>query len=98
MAAVPDRTRCLNGLLFVAFYEKAEIKGDPSKPNHLIVAISSDRGLCGGIHSGIVKAIKLDLAEKKNVENVKIVAVGDKARGILQRYVGIVVFVVCCVG
>jgi F-type H+-transporting ATPase subunit gamma len=51
----------------------------------LIVAISSDRGLCGGIHSGIVKTIKLDLAEKKNVENVKIVAVGDKARGILQR-------------
>jgi len=69
----------------MAFYEKAEIKGDPSKPNHLIVAISSDRGLCGGIHSGIVKAIKNDLAEKKNVENVKIVAVGDKARGILQR-------------
>ena len=71
----------------VAFYEKAEVKGDPSKPNHLIVAISSDRGLCGGIHSGIVKAIKLDLAEKKNLENVKLVAVGDKARGILQRYV-----------
>ncbi|OQV23146.1 ATP synthase subunit gamma, mitochondrial [Hypsibius exemplaris] len=69
----------------MAFYEKAEIKGDPAKPNHLIVAISSDRGLCGGIHSGIVKAIRLDLAEKKNVENVKIVAVGDKARGILQR-------------
>jgi F-type H+-transporting ATPase subunit gamma len=73
-------------LSFSAFYEKAEIKADPAKPTHLIVAISSDRGLCGGIHSGIVKAIKHDLIEKKNVENVKIVAVGDKARGILQRY------------
>lgn len=69
----------------LAFYEKAEVKPDESKPNHLIVAISSDRGLCGGIHSGIAKAIRNDINQKGNAENIKIVAVGDKARGILQR-------------
>jgi F-type H+-transporting ATPase subunit gamma len=69
----------------LAFYEKAEVKADPSKPNHLIVAISSDRGLCGGIHSGIAKAIRNDINKEANADNIKIVAVGDKARGILQR-------------
>jgi len=67
------------------FYEKADVKPDPTKNNELIVAISSERGLCGGIHSGIVRAIRNDINEKKNAGNVKIVAVGDKARGILQR-------------
>merc|ERR1712137_1027640 len=34
-----------------AFYQTAEVEQDKSKPNHLVVALSSDRGLCGGIHS-----------------------------------------------
>lgn len=69
----------------LAFYEKADLKHDPTKKNHLVVAISSDRGLCGGIHSGVAKAIRNDINERGDKENVKIVAVGDKARGILQR-------------
>lgn len=72
-------------MLFLAFYEKADLKHDPTKKNHLVVAISSDRGLCGGIHSGVAKAIRNDINERGDKENVKIVAVGDKARGILQR-------------
>ena len=34
----------------------------------LIVALSSDRGLCGGIHSGIAKAVK---ATMKTIPNVR---------------------------
>merc|ERR1711962_1473717 len=44
--------------------EKAEISGDPTKPNHLVLCISSDRGLCGGVHSGLAKAVKANLLEK----------------------------------
>lgn len=58
---------------------------DASKPNHLFVAISSDKGLCGGIHSAIGKSIKAEMADKAPEANVKMVAVGDKARGILSR-------------
>jgi len=67
-----------------ALYEKVEIKADEEKPNHLIVAISSDRGLCGGIHSGLAKAVKADLAENAD-RNTAIVSFGDKTRQILQR-------------
>lgn len=68
-----------------AFYEKAEVTQDDKKPNHLIVALTSDRGLCGSVHSNIVRTIKADLPEKPQGTNIKIVAIGDKARGILSR-------------
>merc|ERR1711976_627455 len=68
-----------------AFYEKAEVQQDPKKPNHLVIAMSSDRGLCGGIHSNIFKAIRADLAEKAAGTNVKIIAVGDKQKALMSR-------------
>ena len=74
-------------MIIVAFYDKLEVEADSSKPNHLVVAISSDKGLCGGVHSAICKAIKAEVAQKSADVNVKIVAVGDKARGILARLV-----------
>merc|ERR1712170_220838 len=67
----------------VAFYEKAEVKPLEDKPTRLIVALSSDRGLCGGIHSNICKYIKNELAG--GAENVSIICIGDKSRSILQR-------------
>ncbi|GAB1609158.1 ATP synthase subunit gamma, mitochondrial-like [Argonauta hians] len=73
------------GLGTLQFFEKAEVSQDDSKPQHLIIAISSDRGLCGGIHSGVSKAVKLAIANKKEGIDSKLVLVGDKARGILAR-------------
>ena len=70
---------------FSALFEKAELSSDESKPNHLMVAISSDRGLCGGIHSGIAKYIKARLLEKPAGVNTKLIVCGDKAKTILQR-------------
>lgn len=66
------------------FYEKAEVavpeKSEESKK--LYIAISSDRGLCGAIHSGIGRAIRTDLLEDPSI---KVFCVGDKSRAILQR-------------
>jgi len=76
------------GLGAKAFYEKAEVAQDKAKPNHLVVALSSDRGLCGGIHSSVVKYIKHMVEEEGDKMDLKIVVVGDKARGILQRTMG----------
>ena len=71
--------------LLPALYEKGEIGSDESKPNHLIFAISSDRGLCGSIHSGMAKAVKAKIEEKSKDANTMLVLCGDKVRGILQR-------------
>jgi len=68
-----------------AFYEKAEVTQDEKAPNHLVVAMTSDRGLCGAVHSGLARAIKAALPQKPSGTNTKIICVGDKARGILGR-------------
>lgn len=51
----------------------------------MIVAVTSDRGLCGAIHTSIVKAVKNMLNEQKEALETKIVCVGDKSRTQLQR-------------
>jgi len=70
------------------FFEKAEVHADPSKPNKLIVALTSDRGLCGGVHSSICKTIKLRLADDPSEANTKLILIGDKARQQLQKIHG----------
>ena len=70
-------------------YDKGEIGSDQEKPNHLLFATSSDRGLCGGIHSGMAKAIKANIEAMAGASNPIIVVYGDKVRGILQRTHGI---------
>ena len=72
-------------ILFSAFYEHAEVQGDETSPNQLLVALTSDRGLCGGVHSNVAKAIKAELAEKSDISQTKLVLIGDKARTMLQR-------------
>lgn len=75
-------------IVSLALYEKVELKpsdaADKTKPNNLIVVLSSDRGLCGGIHSNLVKAVKATLTEKEG-ENTKIVACGEKSRQLFLR-------------
>ncbi|XP_068224538.1 ATP synthase subunit gamma, mitochondrial isoform X2 [Palaemon carinicauda] len=66
-----------------AFYEKAEVKAEEEKPTELIVACSSDRGLCGGIHSSICKHIKADLLN--DASKAAILCIGDKSRAQLAR-------------
>ena len=68
------------------FTEKNECEPEPENvKKHLIIAISSDRGLCGAIHTSICKAVKNTINEGKDGLETKIVCVGDKAKAILQR-------------
>jgi F-type H+-transporting ATPase subunit gamma len=46
-----------------AFYEKAEVKGpEDEKAPKLIVAMTSDRGLCGAVHSSVGRLIRVILS------------------------------------
>ncbi|XP_047431983.1 ATP synthase subunit gamma, mitochondrial isoform X2 [Mugil cephalus] len=71
----------------LALYDKAEIKAPEGKASkHLIVGVTSDRGLCGAIHSGVAKAIKSEIANLTSAgKEVMVVNVGDKLRGLLHR-------------
>lgn len=68
-----------------AFVEKSELEQDQKKQEHLLVALTSDRGLCGGVHSAVAKAIRAKVEEKPDGMNFKIVAIGDKSRAMLGR-------------
>lgn len=70
-----------------ALYEKADIKVPEEKAaKHLLVGVTSDRGLCGAIHSGVAKAIKSEIATLTAAgKEVMVINVGDKLRGLLHR-------------
>jgi len=42
-----------------AFYEKAEVTAPEDAKNKLIVAMTSDRGLCGAVHSSVARLIRV---------------------------------------
>lgn len=68
------------------FYEQAEIQAPSEEPKKLVVAVTSDRGLCGAVHSGVSRNIRDKLlADPKERENTKIICIGEKSRVILQR-------------
>merc|ERR1719411_132289 len=69
-----------------AFYEQAQVEApEAAGKKQLYVAMTSDRGLCGGVHSSICKTIRNELLEKENLDNVAIICVGDKSRAQLSR-------------
>ncbi|BAE52944.1 F0F1 ATP synthase subunit gamma [Paramagnetospirillum magneticum] len=56
---------------------------------HLLVAVTADRGLCGGFNSSIVRATKAMAADLlKQGKTIKIMPVGRKAREQLRRDYG----------
>lgn len=61
-------------------------KDDDEVPaTSLLFAISSDKGLCGGINSRVVKEVKLTIGPKTLEEAPHLVVVGSKARDGLNR-------------
>ena len=67
-------------------FDKAETKpleGEGKKT--LIVVCSSDKGLCGGIHSGLSKATRRMLIEKPDAD---LVVIGEKSKSQLSRSSG----------
>ncbi|XP_051975034.1 ATP synthase subunit gamma, mitochondrial isoform X2 [Xyrauchen texanus] len=84
------------GTSAMALYEKAEIKAPEEKNKHLIIGVSSDRGLCGAIHSSVAKAIKSEIAKLSGAgKEVMVVNVGDKLRGLLYRTHGKHILINC---
>ena len=63
-------------------FEKAETKPLEDKKTLYVVA-SSDKGLCGGIHSGLTKATRRLLNENPNAD---VVILGEKAKAQLSRF------------
>jgi F-type H+-transporting ATPase subunit gamma len=74
-----------------SFFDKNfEIDAEAGLPNDqkklIVVPMSSDKGLCGGINSFIGKVTKLNIKahEAAGVKDIKTICIGDKARGNLH--------------
>jgi len=68
-----------------AFYDVAEIQPAKEDKKELYIAMTSDRGLCGAVHTGIARQIRNELNAKANSDDTKIICIGDKSRAVLQR-------------
>ena len=65
------------------------LSGSGKDDVHLLVVATSERGLCGGFNSSIVKMAKAKVAELRAAgKTVKIITVGKKGRDQLQREYG----------
>merc|ERR1719285_965730 len=73
-------------MVSAAKYAQAERRLKPARAyGGGFIAISSDRGLCGGIHSGINKAIKGYMANTPANVETKMFLVGDKCTGVIKK-------------
>lgn len=69
-----------------AVFENAETKAEEDEQKKtLIIVASSDKGLCGGIHSGLSKATRRMLEAKPNSD---VVVIGEKSKAQLSRSSG----------
>mmetsp|Transcript_19723 Transcript_19723/g.60783 ORF Transcript_19723/g.60783 Transcript_19723/m.60783 type:complete len:301 (-) Transcript_19723:56-958(-) len=66
-------------------YEGTEGLADHS----VVVAISSDKGLCGGVHSAVARGLRtINARLKTDNKTMSVIAVGEKGRSQLRRMVG----------
>lgn len=75
-------------------FENSEAKASEDA-NQLFIVVSSDKGLCGGIHSSVSKRTKAEFgkisgaaASAESSEGPHIVVLGDKAKSQLSRSLG----------
>ena len=60
--------------------------GTGSDQTHLLVVVTSDRGLCGGFNGNLVRLARLEIARLESEgKTVKLITVGRKARDLLKR-------------
>ena len=71
------------------FYKEADLatgnEQEDTKKATLVIALTSDRGLCGAVHSSVAKRVRHIMAEEQNPADLKIICIGDKAKAMLQR-------------
>jgi len=72
---------------------EGEIGGDYTAQreikNVLIVAVTSNRGLCGAFNTNVIKQVKL-LSEKYTGKNVHVYAVGKKGNDVLRKTLNVI--------
>ncbi len=67
----------------------ALLRGTGREDTHLFIVATSNRGLCGGFNSSIVRAVRTRVADLENAgKTVKLFLVGRKGREQLQRQYG----------
>ncbi len=67
----------------------AMLRGTGKGDTHLIVVATSDRGLCGGFNSSLIRSVRLRIRElQKDGKSIKIFCVGRKGREQLSREYG----------
>lgn len=60
--------------------------GSGNDETHLLVIVTSDKGLCGGFNANLVRKARLEIARlEAEGKTVKLVTVGRKARDMLKR-------------
>ena len=65
------------------------LAGSGSDNVHLIVVVSSDRGLCGGFNTNIARAVRRRIDElRQDGKQIKLLCVGRKGRDALRRDYG----------
>ena len=65
------------------------LRGTGSESKHLLIIATSERGLCGGFNSSIVKMAKSDFQKLHDAkQNFKIITVGKKGKEQLEREYG----------
>ncbi|KAI6652554.1 ATP synthase subunit gamma, mitochondrial-like [Oopsacas minuta] len=68
-----------------SLYEVTDLASEErEKKKFLAILVSSDRGLCGGIHSNVAKSIRADLNGELENYDTKLVIIGDKVKSMMQ--------------
>ncbi|KAI1726546.1 ATP synthase domain-containing protein [Ditylenchus destructor] len=72
------------------FFDNIEIGAsdeelEKASSKRLLVLITSDRGLCGAVHTSIAKEAKNIILNKAPGVEYKVVCIGDKSKAIIQR-------------
>jgi F-type H+-transporting ATPase subunit gamma len=65
------------------------LTGNPASSDHMVLVFTSDRGLCGGFNSTIIREVKKLIAQlESSGHNVHLWCVGKKGRDLLKREFG----------
>lgn len=67
------------------FYINAGTKPVENPTKTLYIAATSDKGLCGGVHSSISRNIRDIVKNSPDAANISLVAIGDKSKAQLSR-------------
>ncbi len=61
--------------------------GNGNNKKHLLVVVSSDRGLCGGLNTNLIKAVKKKIIELEGEgKEVRLFTIGKKGRELLSHF------------